>query len=84
MLTRRQSWQTTAGIVLLCEQLKACQMEIQRDRAEFDFSAFLCYHPATCRSCHVTGHYWYVSECSGDVFRPALLLKTMQNDLCMQ
>ncbi|KAL1684671.1 hypothetical protein GGG16DRAFT_129805 [Schizophyllum commune] len=30
---------TTAGIVLLCEQLKACQMEIQRDRAKFDFSA---------------------------------------------
>ncbi|KAL1658039.1 hypothetical protein GGF50DRAFT_131927 [Schizophyllum commune] len=29
-----------AGIVLLCEQLKACQMEIQRDRTRFDLSAF--------------------------------------------
>ncbi|KAL1671437.1 hypothetical protein EV122DRAFT_284937 [Schizophyllum commune] len=28
-------------------------------------------------------HYWYGSECSGDVFCPALLLKTMQNDLYM-
>ncbi|KAI5892984.1 uncharacterized protein SCHCODRAFT_01334661 [Schizophyllum commune H4-8] len=34
-----------AGIVLLCEQLKACQMEIQRDRAKFDFSLFFLRPP---------------------------------------
>ena len=46
------------------------------------FPSFPCNHPATCRSCHVTGDSWYVSECSGDAFCPALSLKTMQNDLC--
>ena len=38
-LTGRRGCPTHAGIVLFCEQLKACQMEIQRDRAMFDFSA---------------------------------------------
>ena len=47
------------------------------------FPSFSCDHPATCRSCHVTGDSRYVSKCSGDAFCPALVLKTMQNDLCM-
>ena len=47
------------------------------------FPACSCDYPATCRSCHVTGDSWYVSECSGDALLPALVLKTMQNDLGM-
>ena len=44
-LTGRRGWQTHAGVVLLCEQLKACQMEIQRDRTKFDFFLFFLRPP---------------------------------------
>ena len=44
-LAGRCGWHTRAGIVLLCKQLKACQMEIQRDRTEFDFSPFFLRPP---------------------------------------
>ena len=50
----RRGWQRAAGIVLLCEQLKACQMEIQHDRTKFDFSRFLLPPPAGLVTSRVT------------------------------